>query len=116
LQALPQSIAQRAQSLRCGRKRLLRQTASRAETDDIWHVLCSRSSSSLVAGPVQAWLQLDSTPDIQDPDAFRCVELVAGDRQQIDAQLVDVNADLAHRLSGVGVQEDAAFLAQPGNL
>jgi len=43
------------------------------------------------------------------PTPFGRVELVARDREEIDAELVDLRRDLADRLGGVGVEQDAAL-------
>ena len=58
------------------------------------------------------WIRFVSvTPaaDVQRPDALRGIQLVPGDRQQIDAQLAHVHRHLAERLGGVGVDQDAAL-------
>src|SRR5207253_8441535 len=53
---------------------------------------------------------------VQHADAFGGVQLVPGDRQQIDAEVVHFDGNLAERLGGVGVQQDAAGTAECGDL
>ena len=48
----------------------------------------------------------------EEPDALRPVELVAGDREEIDAVALDVEGELADGLGGVAVEEDAPSSAQ----
>ena len=43
-------------------------------------------------------------------DAFRSVELVRGDREQIDAQRLHVDRDLARRLHRIGMQQRAVLV------
>jgi hypothetical protein len=50
-----------------------------------------------------------SLADVESADALRRVELVPGDREQVDAQVLDVGRDLADGLCGVGVEEDASL-------
>ena len=50
------------------------------------------------------------------PDALRSVELVRRERQQIDAERLDVDRDLAGRLHGVGVEQRAARLGDARQL
>src|SRR5262245_57791222 len=60
--------------------------------------------------------------DVQDSDAFRPVNLVRGERQQVDAEFLHVYRNLADRLHGVGVQVEtflprvAALFDQRGDL
>jgi hypothetical protein len=48
--------------------------------------------------------------------AFRSVELVRGEREQIDAERLDVDWDLSGRLDGVGVEHRAPSLDERGDL
>ena len=47
---------------------------------------------------------------VQGSDSLGCIELVTGDGEQVDAQIVNIHRDLADRLGGVGVDERAALL------
>ena len=47
-----------------------------------------------------------ATAHEQGADTLGRVELVAGDREQIDAELVHAGRNLADRLGGVGMEED----------
>src|SRR5215510_8576517 len=59
---------------------------------------------------------------VQNPDAFRPINLVSGERQEVDAEFLHVNRNLADRLYGVGVQIEmllpglAALLDQRADL
>ena len=55
-----------------------------------------------------------AAPDPERAGAFRAVELVRRQRQQIDAERLDVDRDLAHRLHGVGVHERAVLVCDRG--
>ena len=45
--------------------------------------------------------------DVEDADALGAVDLVAGERQQIDAEAIDVEVEVAGGLDGVRVDSDA---------
>ncbi len=55
-------------------------------------------------------------PDIERAHALRPVDLVAGDRQQVDVHRIDVERDLADRLRRVGVEVDLALAADLADL
>src|SRR5262249_35399792 len=63
-----------------------------------------------------------SPADVQDPDPFRTVNLMRGERQQVDAEFLHVYGNLADGLHGVGVQVEillpgvAALFDQRGDL
>ena len=54
-------------------------------------------------GAVQQRLQHRALANIESADPLGGIHLVAGDRQQIDFQLIDVDADFADGLGRVGV-------------
>jgi hypothetical protein len=62
-----------------------------------------------MSGPVNERLEHDPAPDEQGAYSLWRVELVPGDREQIDAKPVHVGCNLAGRLSRVGMEEDAMF-------
>ena len=47
--------------------------------------------------------------DVQRPDALRPVELVPAQGEQVHAEVVDVERELADGLHGIGVEENARF-------
>src|SRR3990170_4207803 len=83
--------------------------AGGAQRRDEERALCAGSPSGLMARAVDKRLEADAAADVQGAHALRRVELVARDRQEVDAELVDPGHDLADRLCGVGVEQDAAF-------
>ncbi|KOT06413.1 hypothetical protein DM77_1168 [Burkholderia mallei] len=62
-----------------------------------------------MACAVNQRLEPDSLSNVERADALRRVELVTGDRQQIDAERIDVGRDLADRLGRVRVKPDAVL-------
>ena len=58
--------------------------------------------------PVSGGMQPDAPADPQRADALRAVELVRRDREQVHAERLDVDRDLARRLHRVGVEQRAA--------
>ena len=55
-------------------------------------------------------------PDVQRPDAFRRVNLMAAEAEQVDRDPRHVDRDLADGLRGVGVEDDPALVAEPADL
>ena len=60
--------------------------------------------------------RLPSASHVEQPHALRPVELVAGHAHQIEGLDTDVERDLARRLRGVGMEDDPARMAAPGDL
>ena len=87
-----------------------------AQADDAGDVFGPGPQARFVPRAVQHRLQCDAVADVQRADAFGGVHLVPGDRQQIDLQLIDLRADLADRLRGVGVQRNLVLVADGGDL
>src|SRR6266487_4592249 len=88
LQRLPESIAQVAHAVH-GRE-IARKLAGLAEADRKQRTLGASAPSTLVSGPVDQRFDRHATAHVQGADALGGIEFVAGDRQQIDAELVDV--------------------------
>src|SRR5439155_26121410 len=80
--------------------------ASRPESGSKQSALGSGAPAQFMAGAVNQWLQLDTASDIERANTFRGVELVASDREQIDAELVDLGRDLSNRLRCVRMKAD----------
>ena len=60
--------------------------------------------------------QGDALPGVQHAGALGTVELVAGEGQHVDVLLLDIDVQVARRLHGVGVEQDALFLAHRADL
>src|SRR5664280_1232441 len=63
------------------------QLERRAEADDAGHVLGTRAQSPFVAATVQDGRHARATPYVQGADTLRPVELVARQREHVDAQI-----------------------------
>ncbi len=83
------------------------QGRGRAEADDAEDVFRARAKTVLVPRPMHEFLQPRAGPDIQGADALGSVELVTGNRQEVDPELADIDGNLADRLGGVAVEKDA---------
>ena len=62
------------------------------------------------------WLKRYATANEQGADPLWRIDLVAGDREEIDAQLTYVGCNLADRLRRIGVKQNAALMSDPGAL
>src|SRR6267142_6127250 len=110
--ALPQAVAQRREA-----DVLVLQLAppdlhGLAEAHDTGHVLGPRPAPAFVLAAVLHGLQLGALADPEARHALGPVDLVAGERQQVDAAGVDVELDLAEGLHGIDVERDAALARQ----
>ena len=63
--------------------------AGGAQRRDEERALCAGSPSGFVVRAVDERLEADAAADIQGADALRRVELVARDREEVDAEFVD---------------------------
>ena len=73
--------------------------------DDARDVFRARAAVHLVLGAVYEPLERHAALDVEHAHSLRRVELVAGDGQQVDAELVHVHRDLPDRLGGVRVDD-----------
>ena len=93
---------------------LLADRARLAEADDARNVQRAGAHAALVAAAVHLRGELHArilAPDVERADALGSVDLVAGERQQVDVVCDHVDRNFADRLRGVGVEQDAALLA-----
>ena len=67
----------------------------------------------LLTGADEQRRSLDSVTYIECADALRRVELVAGDRQQVDTKRIHIDSDLAERLRRIGVDQRANLSREP---
>src|SRR5918993_655525 len=86
------------------------------EADDAWHVLCAASPALLLAATFLLKLEQRSPAYVEQADTFGSVELVSRQREQIDAESVDVQWQGAGRLHGVGMKRNAAVAGNRGNV
>ena len=115
----PSSAGTRSRT-RCVSRRAVRSSASRvaisersggAQSDDRGHVLEPGAPGPLLVAAEQQRPQPQPTPHEQRADARRTAELVGADRQQVGAEVVEVDGHVAGRLGGVDVHEHVAFAA-----
>ena len=104
-----------AQSLHLQVRRLVRSrspasVAAAPRPRDVGHVLGPGAPAVLVPAAVDQRIEPRARAHVECADPLRGVELVAGDRQQVDAERLDVERQLAHRLRGVCVDEHAALV------
>src|SRR5882762_7483615 len=115
-EARAQPVAQRAHLLGLLRHFLLGQFAGLAEADDAGNVQRARTHASLVAAAIDNGGKLNArvaTANVKSTDSLRPIDLVAGDGEQVDIVLLDVDWDFANRLHTIDREDNAVFL---GNL
>ena len=69
-----------------------------------------------MAGAVEKAGRLDAGAHVERAHALGRVELVAGEAQEVDAQLAHVHPDLAGRLRRVRVHQDPALVGEARDL
>ncbi len=93
--------------------------AGLAEADDAGDVEGAAAHAALVAAAVDLLGDLDArvaAADVERADALGAVDLVAGEREDVDVVRLHVDGDLADGLDGVGVEEDALLVAELADL
>src|SRR5262245_28727989 len=90
-----------------------RDAAGGAEGRRLVHGLGARPEAALLAGAVDDGGERQAAPNVEGAHSLGGVELVARDREQVHAYLLDPRGDLPHRLRGVGVEGDAALAGDP---
>src|SRR5258705_8362956 len=112
-EARTQPVTQRAHLLGLLRHFLLGQFAGLAEADDTGNIQRAGTHTALVAaaidngGKLNAWV---ATANIEGTDSLRPIDLVAGDREQVDVVLLDVDWNFANSLHTIDGENNAVFL------
>src|SRR5215469_15499826 len=117
--AVPQAIAQYREANAFLRHFLVSQGASLAESDDAGDVQRPRTHAALMAAAVNDGRNLYPrilAADIERTHTLGSVHFVRGNRHDVNVLLDHVDGNLAHRLGGVGVEDDAALVAQLADL
>lgn len=95
-------------------KRLFGDAGGFAEGDDCGDRLGSRAAAAFVVGSGEDRLQRASLAHVEGTDSFRSVHLVAGQREEIDAELIDVDGDFGSGLSGIRMEDGVVSVRELG--
>ena len=87
-----------------------------AEPDQRRHILGAGPAVPLVPTSGEQGRDAGATANPQRAGPLGTAELVAGQRQQVDAQVADVHAGLAHGLDGIGVEDGAGVVGHSRQL
>src|SRR5580765_8595617 len=112
-EAYAQAVTQRAHFLGLFRHFLLGQFAGLAEADDAGDVQRAGPHTALVAAAIDDGGKLHArvaATNVKGSDTFGSIDLVAGNRKQVDVVLLDVDRNLAHGLHTIDGKDDAVFL------
>src|SRR4051812_12525875 len=104
LQRLPQAIAQGLYVPHW--RKVSRQCTGRPKPNCQQGALGPGASARFMTGAVDQRLKLEASPDVQRADALWGIELMTGDRQHIDTELVHLGRDFSDRLGRIGVKTD----------
>src|SRR5207245_9572866 len=92
---------------------LLGELTGLTEADDSGDIQRAGTHTALVAGAVDNGGELNArvaTANIEGTDSLRPINLVAGDREQVDVVLLDVDWDLANSLHTIDGENNAVLL------
>src|SRR5882757_6047727 len=112
-EARTQPVTQRAHLLGLLGHFLLGQFAGLAEADDSGDIQRAGTHTALVAAAIDAGGKLNAgvaATNVESTDALRSVDLVAGNREQVDVVLLDVDWNFANSLHTIDSENDAVFL------
>ncbi len=83
------------------------------QPDDADRILGARTEPALLFSAVDERIDDDALLHVQGADALRSVDLVPGEREEVDVQLLHVDRNPADRLRGVRMEEHAATVCDP---
>src|SRR5258708_14335256 len=112
-EARTQPVAQRAHLLGLLRHFLLGQFAGLAEADDAGDIQRAGTHTALVAAAIDNGGKLNArvaAANIEGTDSLRPIDLVAGDREQVDVVLLDVDWAFANGFPTISSAKGALFL------
>src|SRR5262249_41928967 len=101
LQLLPEPIAKGEYPLHWSK--IANQLACRAKADGQQSALRARTAASFMVRSMDERLKWGTTADVEGADALGCIELVAGDGEQVYAKPFHVSGNLSDRLRRIGV-------------
>src|SRR5712691_6728726 len=92
---------------------VLAQLTGFAKAHNAWDIQCTRTEPSLLPTAIDQWPQPD-TPGtcftyIQSPHPLWTVNLMPGERHQVDVQVIDIAGNLAYPLHGIAMEPDIVF-------
>src|SRR5215472_10298188 len=79
------------------------------EADNAGDIFRTGPEATLMMAAVEKLAQTRAATNVESADTLGCVELVAGDREQIDAEAADVDRYLSCGLHGVRVEVDVVL-------
>ena len=79
------------------------------ETDDPRGIFCPRPHPPFLMASVEERLEIRAFADVEGPDTLRTVDLVGRDREQVHAQIVNVDLQLAEYLYRIRMDKDIFF-------
>src|SRR5208337_1683179 len=80
-----------------------------AKSRDIRNIFRTRTAAPFLPGAVQIGVDFYPAPDEESADSLGGIKLVAGDRQEVNLQIVYPRWDLPRRLGRIGMQYDPFF-------
>src|SRR5918993_143587 len=86
------------------------------EPDDAWHVFRSPAPTLLLATTSLLKVERRSPAYVKHAHALRSIELVSRQREQIDAERIDVEGQRARSLHRIGMQRNTAVPGNRGNV
>src|SRR3954454_5422415 len=101
---MPETVAQCADAGH--RRQIDGENTSCPETYCKQCALCAGASSALMPCPMDQRFKLNTAAKIQGADALGRVKLMASNREQIDAELVDARWNFSDRLCCVGMEQN----------
>ena len=117
LQPVGQPVAQASEPSRLARGQALAgQVCCLAEGDRDGDALGPCAQAAFLTTAADKGMQGDAVSDVESGDALGRAHLVPDDGEQVDAEVVDVDRDLADRLRGVAVQQDAVAAGDRGDV
>src|SRR6185503_10067637 len=85
------------------------------ETNNIGNVFGAAPPVPFLMPPDEVGLKARAPPDVQESDSLRGMEFMPGQRQEIYAEILNVNFQFAGRLDRVRVAEHSPAAAEGGD-
>ena len=103
-QAVLELIAERAQPFCVVRERLPRNFRGFAEANNACDIFRARTHTTLMVAAVKKLLQTRAAANVQRANALRSVEFMAGEGQQVEMELMDVDRNFPGGLHGIAME------------
>ena len=110
-----ETIAKSGDARGVGSERMTRKLGGFSESNDAGDIFRARAEAALMMSAVNERIEARAGADIERANTFGSVEFVAGNREEIHAERIDIHGNFSGGLDRVGVKNNFVFAGDAGD-